>query len=123
MGDLTMINLRAVVKGGVILSKLTHLFNNGHNNHGHHNASDGNGSKHKLNNNSRDHLSHLISSSDFSNSTTINDVNKFTTQRPNVDLGVRMTTGLMQSGGIKKTLRLLPTRPWGLSLSVGGVAG
>ena len=92
---LTGINHRAVI-GGLILNKLAHLSNIHNSYHDHHSDSN-------------------------SNNTTVSADNNCIVNGLIAELGARMTTGPMQSGGSKRTLRLPPTRPWGLSLSVRSV--
>ena len=96
--DSAALNHRAVVRGGLVLNKHTHLSNSHNSNHDHYSDSNSN------------------------NNTTVSADNNYIVDGLIAELGARMTTGPMQSGGTKRNLRLLSTRPWRLSLSVGGVA-
>ena len=70
-----------------------------------------------ISNSTHDHHSDSISN----NNTTISADNNCIVNGLIAALGARMITGPMQSGGTNRNPRLPPTRPWGLSLSVGGV--
>ena len=65
-----------------------------------------------------DRLFNRVSDGNSSASTISNDANKFTTQRPNVDFGGRMTAGQTLAAGTRRT----PHRPWVVFLDVGGAA-
>ena len=109
-GALTVINHRAVGRGGLILNKLAHLSNSHNSNHDHH-------SGHPINiGNNGNH----DSDSNFNNNTTVSADNNCIVNGLIAELGARMTTGPMQSGGIRWNLRLPPMHPWEVFLDVGG---
>ena len=96
--DLGVTNPRAMVEDEEIFNTPTPLLSRHPNNRGHLTTTGSNGSTTNVNN-----LPNLVSATITNNNTINSGVNKFTSQRPNVDLGGRMTAGQTLAAGTRRT--------------------